>query len=310
MDFINFLRFILLVILCIISYVSKKTEIQKFIDINKPITYFSKGLREKLLFMRTGETYFNADTNFEESKINKEYIDSRLNNNGVNQSITIQQTLNSLPIEKVYASPFYRTLQTLTYSLENHPNKDNLIAIVHPMASEVINCVNDYILDIKQTKKDFNMNSKVKVDWSLFDNYVKKIKYDENFYYFDFFDAFEKSEKKEMYQNLKNLYDNGNVNDYKKVLSNLAKLRFQREKRLESLKHAQKRFYNFVDYVKKDNKNTLYNKTSKILVVSHAFFMKIGTDSLPYEEKTQDFYNNCYDPFNCEILCYDLTPKY
>ena len=70
MDIINFFRFIFLVILCIISYVSKKTEIQRFIDINKPITYFSKGLREKLLFMRTGETYFNADTNLKESIIN------------------------------------------------------------------------------------------------------------------------------------------------------------------------------------------------------------------------------------------------
>ena len=83
-------------------------------------------------------------------------------------------------LEKVYVSPFYRALQTLTYSLESHPNKDKIIAVVHPFVSEITNCINDYILDIKQTKKDFNLNSIIKIDWSLFDEYIKSIKYDEN----------------------------------------------------------------------------------------------------------------------------------
>lgn len=83
----------------------------------------------------------------------------------------------------------------MTYSLENHPNKDNIIIVVHPLVSETPNCVNDYILDIKSTKNDFNMNSVIKVDWTFFDNYIKEIKYDENFYYFEYFDCFKNIEK-------------------------------------------------------------------------------------------------------------------
>ena len=40
------------------------------------------------------------------------------------------------------------------------------------------------------------MNSKIKIDWSFFDEYVNGIKYDENFYYFENFDCLEENEKK------------------------------------------------------------------------------------------------------------------
>ena len=41
----------------------------------------------------------------------------------------------------------------------------------------------EFILDINQTKKDFNMNSKDKVNWSIFDEYVKNSKYGENLFF-------------------------------------------------------------------------------------------------------------------------------
>ena len=266
---------------------------------------FSKDLKGKLLFMRHAETNFNSDRRKKERQTNPDYIDCRLNNNGIAQSKSKQVVLNSLSFEKVYSSPFYRALQTLTYSLENHPNKDNIIIVVHPLLSETPNCVNDYILDIQTTKNDFNMNSIIKVDWTLFDNYIKEIKYDQNFYYFEYFDCFNNMEKEKTYEKLKAIYESGNIEELKTELSNLASYRYKKGKRLESLKNLQKRFKKFTNFIKEQHKDTLENINDKIFVVSHSSFMKIGTDEDIYpSELTQYFHFGCYNPGNCEILSY------
>ena len=266
---------------------------------------YSKDLSEKLLIMRHGETDFNADTDKGNRITNPKYPDCRLNQNGISQAKSKQGLINSLTLEKVYVSPIYRAIQTVTYCLENHPNKNNIVVVVHPLVSEISNCINDYILDIKQTKKDFNMNSKIKVDWSLFDEYVKTIKYEENFYYFDNFDCYEGKEI--MYQKLKNIYNNGDIDGLRNGLSELATLRFQAKIRFESLKHLQGRFNKFCEYIREHHKDTLNDKKNKILVVSHCAYIKIGTDLTPYEsEKIQDYHPNCYSPNNCEILSFKL----
>ena len=267
---------------------------------------FSKDLKGKLLLMRHAQTNFNIDRSKKDRQTNPDYIDCKLNDKGITQSKEKQAVLNSLSFEKVYSSPFYRALQTLTYSLENHPNKDNIIIVVHPMVSETPNCVNDYILDIKNTKNDFNMNSVIKVDWTFFDNYIKEIKYDENFYYFEFFDCFNKIEKEKVYDKLKQIYDSGNFEELKAELSNLASYRYKKGKRLESLKNLQKRFRGFINFIKEQYKDTLENTNEKIFVVSHSSFMKIGTDSDIYpSENKQNFHFYCYTPENCEILSYN-----
>jgi len=265
---------------------------------------YYQNLSEKLLIMRHGETNFNADPDKDNRVTNPKYPDCRLNQNGINQAKSKQGLINTLTLEKVYVSPIYRALQTVTYCLENYPNKNNIVVVVHPLVSEISNCINDYILDIKQTKKDFNMNSKIKVDWSLFDEYVKTIKYDENFYYFDNFDCYESSE---MYQKLKNIYDNGDIDGLRNGLSELATKRFQAKIRFESLKHLQGRFIKFCDYLREKHKDTLEDKNNKILVVSHCAYIKIGTDLTPYEsEKIQDYHSTVYSPNNCEILSFKL----
>jgi len=272
------------------------------INYTKP---FSKDLKGKLLLMRHAQTNFNSDKSKKDRQTNPDYIDCKLNNKGIAQTKEKQSVLNSLSFEKVYSSPFYRALQTLTYSLENHPNKDNIIIVVHPLVSETPNCVNDYILDIKSTKNDFNMNSVIKVDWTFFDNYIKEIKYDENFYYFEYFDCFNNIEKEKTYEKLKQIYDSGNIGELKPELSNLASYRYKKGQRLESLKNLQKRFKQFINFIKEQHKDTLENTNEKIFVVSHSSFMKIGTDQDTYSsEFKQNFHFYCYTPDNCEILSY------
>jgi broad specificity phosphatase PhoE len=277
----------------------KKEKIQQ-------IQCYSKDIKGKLIFMRHGETYFNADKSKINRKINENYIDCKLNQKGIEQAKSKQEILNKLSFEKIYVSPFYRALQTLTYSLENHPNKENIIAVVNPLIGETSNCINDYILDIKQTKKDFNMNSPIKVDWSLFDEYVKGIKYDENFYYFENFDNFEENEKDKIYQKLRAIYESNNIEELKIGLTELAKRRVQYKKRFESLKYLQGRFKKFCENVKNEYKESLGDEDKKILAISHCSYMKAGTDITLYSQAKKYFTINLYKPKNCEILSYNL----
>ena len=277
------------------------TNINNINEINNP--YYSKDTKEKLLFIRHGQTFFNLDPDKIGRKTNYKYIDSKLTEKGIEQSKSLQKTLNELTIEVVYISPMYRAFQTVFYALEKHPDLSKIKVIVHPLVNEVTSCVNDYMLDIKETKKEFNMNSKIKFDWSIFDEYVKGIKWDENFYYFDNFDCFEESKKDEMYQILKNLYDKNDFSSFEKKLGELAIIRYQQNKRFESLKHLQSRFNKFMEYIKEKHRNTLNNKENKILVVTHTSFIKCATERNLYEnEDVQDYHSNAYSSKNCEII--------
>jgi broad specificity phosphatase PhoE len=276
---------IFLIILYIINREIKKYERTSNDNEKDSNPYYSTNLKEKLLFMRHGQTYFNADIDRSFRKINPIHIDCTLNEKGTEQAISKQELLNTLTFEKVYVSPLYRTLQTLTYSLSTHPNKDNIIATVHPLVSEETNSINDYLLDIKRNKRDFNMNSIIKIDWSLFDEYVKGIKYDENFFYFDNFDCFDEEKKNETYKILKEIYDKGDLEELNNGLSGLASLRFRSKRRFESLRHLQGRFQRFKDFIIEKHKNTLNDKEKKIFVVSHRSFMTSGTNMTPYESE-------------------------
>ena len=303
-------KFFILIFFFFLNYsfrILERKKAERDIDSNP---YYSKDLKEKLLFMRHGQTDFNADKHIIARRTNIKYIDCQINSKGIKQAISRQAILNTLSFEKVYVSPFYRTLQTLTYALSDHPFRENIVAVVHPLVAEGANCINDYILDIKQNKKDFNLNSSVKVDWSLFDEYIKGIKYDENFFYFDNFDCFNEKEKQKIYLRLKELYDKGNMNKFKIGLSDLAKRRFESKIRFESLKHLQGRFKKFNEFIRENHKETLENKDKKIFVVSHGSYMTSGTDMTPYQsEKIQRFYSTCYSPRNYQILSYKLLNK-
>jgi len=269
--------------------------------------YFSKDINGKILLMRHGETFFNSDPDKVGRLTNSKYIDGKLTEKGISQSISIQNVLNKLSFEKIYVSPMYRAFQTISFALEKHPNLRNITVVVHPLVNEVTSCVQDYLLDIKQTKKDFNMNSRLKFDWSIFDNYVKDIKWDENFYYFENFDCFEQNKKEEMYQKLKQYYDKKDFESLKKGLSDIAIIRYDQKKRFESLKNLQYRFNKFLDYIKDKHRETLNNLDKKILIVSHDSFIKVATDRRIYETKdVQKYHDKSYSSKNCEIISIKL----
>ena len=280
---------------------SMKNFINDFNIINNP--YYSKDIKDKLLFLRHGETFFNLDPDKDGRKTNYKYIDCKLTKKGIEEAKSLKETINKLSIETIYISPMYRSFQTIFYALEDYPDLSKIKIIVHPLVSEVSSCVQDYLLDIKKKKKEFNMNSKIKFDWSIFDEFVKTLKWDENFYYFDNFDCFDENNKNEMYKKLKYLYDINDFISLEKELSQLAVIRYQQNKRFESLKHLQIRFNKFIEYIKEKHQDTLNNKENKILVITHTSFIKCATDRTIYENKNiQTFHPNSYSSKNCELI--------
>ena len=179
---------------------------------------FIPDLSGKFLFMRHGESLFNKMREDPSRVYNPDLCDAHLSKEGIQQSKLKQKDINELNIIKIFVSPYYRALETMTYALESYPNIENIKAIVHPQISEVVCCGNDFIIDIKETKAKFNMNSKVKVDWSLFDEFIKKSKFDENFFFFENINLLDNKTKEEIYIKLKTLYDKGDMKEYKNEL--------------------------------------------------------------------------------------------
>ena len=233
---------------------------------------------DKFYFMRHGETWYNS-INDKSVKYNPEYADCHLSKKGIEQAKSKQNELNKFDIEIVYVSPYYRALETMIYSLENHPNSKNIIAFVHPLIAELSGMMHEFILNISQTKKDFNMKSKVKVNWSIFDEYAKKLKYGENLFFFDNWNLIGENKKIEISKKLNQLYEKGDIKSYKEGASKIVKERYESGLKFESYKHAYERFVEFKNFLKTNHKETINNKNDKILIISHKTYISIATSS-------------------------------
>ena len=240
---------------------------------------FSQDLTGKFLFMRHGKTTFNSDHE-KNRQINISYIDCHLSPKGIQQVRAKQNIINNISIEKVYVSPFYRALQTAYILLENHPNLSNIPIIVHPKIAEIGGCTHDFILDIKQNKADFNLDSKVKFDWNLFDEYIRS----------------------EIYNDLRKLYDNNKNELFQQALEKFARFRIQYKKKFESIKHEYNRFLDFKNNLKNEHSINLKDKNQKILIISHSSFIKISTSPGPYKEKNAKAHPSCHPMKNLEII--------
>ena len=258
---------------------------------------FISDLSGKFLFMRHGQSIFNKVED-ESRKINPGLCDAHLSEEGINQVISKQKSIKHLLLEKIYVSPYYRAIQTAILALQKYDNKNNITVFVHPKLGEKVCSIHDFMIDIKQTKKDFNLNSKIKVDWSLFDNYVNESNYDENFFFFDNIDLLNNKEKEEEYLKLKNLYDKGDMVEYKSELGKFLKEKYNNG--FESYKHVYERFNEFVKFLKNKFNDTINDKNKKILCVTHSALINIGTSSKPIINNEKP--DNIYKIKNAEII--------
>ena len=233
--------------------------------------------KHKFYFMRHAQTIYNTIKD-KSSKYNPLYADCHLSEEGILNSKSKQNYFNKMEIEAIYVSPYYRTIETMQYCFENHPNKENIICYIHPNLAELSGMIHEFILDIKQTKKMFNINSNVKVNWDIGTMGGKLWWKDkEHLFFMENWDLIEENKRNEIYNKLNALYEKGDLDEYKNEVSKTIEERYKTKLKFESYKHAYQRFIDFKNYLYEKHKNTINDKKKKIIAISHRLFISIST---------------------------------
>ena len=264
---------------------------------------YSSDSKGKFLFIRHGQTVCNSDKNYKERKINPDYLDSHLSKKGIKQTKELNNTIKILKIESIYVSPLYRSLETVKYMLEGSSNFKGEI-IVHPLIIECPNCIDDFIYDINKTKNDFK---DLNVNWSIFDESVRKYQnWDINFYYFEYFNRLSDTQKKIKHQKLLDLYNKKDMDNLKKEIANeMPKIIFADEglQPFQSFKHVYSRFLEFKKFLSEKHKDSLDNFDSKVIIVTHGDFLGVITNKYLYEnDDINSFARDCCHCKNCDII--------
>ena len=272
--------------------------------VSKPLTnkIFAKNLDGKVIFIRHGETDYNIDFSKKGSKIKYDinYLDGHLNSNGQKQAEKSSELFKNLDVEAIYVSPLYRTIESANNIFKNHPKKNNLEIIIHPLLTEVVSSMNNFTDDIEIKKNLYNEKSEIKVNWNLFDEEFKT-KEEQNFYYMKYVNLL----PKEKYDNIKNkMYDSIKTGKMKESISELAKIiNDLKMKRIESLNHLFNRTIKFKEYLKDKYKNSMNDCNKKIIIISHSCFGQMFTSKECLGKKNiKEYPKDCCDMGNCEAI--------
>ena len=265
---------------------------------------YEQNTNGNFLFIRHGQTICNSDKDLKGRKFNPNYIDSHLSEKGINQSKNLKEKIEKFDIEAIYVSPLYRSLETAKYMIENMDYKGEII--VHPLIIECLNCIDDIIFDIRQTKKDFQ---DLNVNWNIFDEYVKKYKkWDENFYYFEYFNRLNDEEKDIKYNKLLNLYKNGDMMEFKQgIVNEIQRKVFNEDLSInpfESFKLVYSRFFEFKNFLSTKHKDISQNDSNKkIIIITHSNFLGVITNKYLYDNDNINYFpEECCHCKNCDIL--------
>ena len=265
---------------------------------------YEQNTNGNFLFIRHGQTICNSDKDLKGRKFNPNYIDSHLSEKGINQSKNLKEKIEKFDIEAIYVSPLYRSLETAKYMIENMDYKGEII--VHPLIIECLNCIDDIIFDVRQTKKDFQ---DLNVNWNIFDEYVKKYKkWDENFYYFEYFNRLNDEEKDIKYNKLLNLYKNGNMMEFKQgIVNEIQRKVFNEDLSInpfESFKLVYSRFFEFKNFLSTKHKDICQNNSNKkIIIITHSNFLGVITNKYLYDDDNINYFpEECCHCKNCDII--------
>ena len=262
---------------------------------------FSKNLEGKFIFIRHGETDYNINFNKNPKiKYDIKYLDGHLNLTGQKQAEKASENFKNLNIELIYVSPLYRTLESAFLIFKNHPNKNNIKMIVHPLLTEVISSMNNFTDNIEEKRKIYNENSEIKVDWSIFDEEFKT-KEEQNFYYLNYINLLPTNKYENIKNNMFNSFKTGKINqsiiELGKIISDL------KMKRIESLDHLFSRSCKFKEYLKDKYKNEIDDNEKKIVIISHSCFGQMFTSKECYgKSNIKEYPKDCCVPNNCEAI--------
>ena len=278
-------------------------KIEKYDNIKPPEKIYERNTNGKILYIRHGKTEFNIlqqKFGSENVKTLGKYTDGILNDEGKEQAKSAQKIINNFKIEKVYCSPMRRTLETCLLIFENHPERNNIIVEVCPYITELVNCAYDIPKYIEDNKKEYNLNSKIKFDWSNFDKHFKSND-EENFFYLNFIDTLNKEEIETQFNNLVEARKKRKMSDEVSNLTIYAKEK--NIKTLESFKHLFYRTLYFKKLLENNHKDSLLDNQKKIIVVTHKAFINFSTSKLAYNMKIiEKNPEDCCVTNNCEFV--------
>ena len=107
----------------------------------------------------------------------KALIDPALHEIGVKQARDQQDLVNRMTFSKVFVSPHVRTIQSAALMLSSHPQKQDMVLVLLPLAKEIMHTSNDLGLEFKDLEAFTSQISKehgVKFDFSLFEPFRTK----------------------------------------------------------------------------------------------------------------------------------------
>ena len=264
---------------------------------------FEKNTEGKFLYIRHGETTKNKRMEvIDKNKLKAipEYLDCELDKKGIEQAKKASEIISNFEIEDIWVSPLHRTLQTAFYLFENNPNRDKLVLKVNPFIIEAMSGTDTLSFLISKRKKEFNMNSKVKFDWSYFDSIYTNQK-DQDLFYLDFIDKIPEEDKNKLINDIKDNYDINEDKLRESVLNLCYYITNHNIDRIETLLHVFNRNLKFKEFLSKKYDNRDPNK--KIIIITHSRFISISTSKKIYSmNEVNDYPDDTYCPKNCEII--------
>jgi bisphosphoglycerate-dependent phosphoglycerate mutase len=266
-----------------------------------------------VLYIRHGRTDFNKylkETSLDAAIIESKFIDCPINDQGIEQAVSLQNQFNTFKISKIFCSPLHRCLETCLKSLENHPDKDKLKVIVHPLISEIAFCNHDFSKRTDQKKAYFNKeNTGLDYDWSLFDSCYEDHVGKET-YFVKFMDGLPQSEKINELISQITSEENFEQKKYDIIDNSLVELSLiatANHGRPETLNNVFRRNLEFKDMLKKLVAEEV-KEGEKILVYTHSLYIKVATSRSAYTtDHIKEMPSDGYKVYNCGVIAMNIN---
>jgi broad specificity phosphatase PhoE len=265
---------------------------------------YEKNTNGDILVIRHGQTHFNKfESTLPKSEVhtNPDLLDCELDDLGRHQACEAQRTMNQFKVKYVFSSPLLRCLQTTYLALLKHPERHSFLVIIHPLITETVNNVHDFIVDLEEKKKLYNMQSEIKFDWSYFDSYFPDPKL-RAVYFLEFVNNYEPGEL--AVEELKNDLLAGSNRE---KLAKFATYFCDMKRRPETLKAMFNRGLKFKEYLRELLQDDLFEDGEKVLIFTHSSFIKVMNSEIAYKlEEFDDIPEDCYKPKNLEVLSINI----
>ena len=260
---------------------------------------FDTNLKGSIIYIRHAQTSYNIYTEeikqLKQIRLEEKYLDCELCEVGKNQAEILSQKIINLDIKYCFTSPLLRCLETSLIALKNHKNAKNIEIIIHPLLNEIISSTQTLTKPIKIKKAQFNFQSEVKYNWSIFDRYFEG-ENDQNHFYFNFIDHRIVESQKELVLQIKNNEKEGLISQF---LGSFWK-NGCRPETFNSLLHRTLLFKNFLKEFIIEKK---IPENEKILIFTHAGFIRMSSSNIvSLLDNLTDFPTDGFVPGNCECI--------